>query len=343
MSLARITFELTSRCNLSCRHCLRNRSLENDLAPELVEKVLKQLKPYGISKVGFTGGEPLIHPQFKEVMQRSVELGFSIAFVTNGIKLPAFADFLASQGMKEKIQQICISLDGADAETHDKIRGRGNWKKAMAGLVACKSRELPFAIKYTINTVNLHQIEEMALMAAKLGAVELQISHLHPTPGNMKAGLSMEPSQWPELQEEVSRLKEIIKMRINFTSENLTDEAVPICTQLAMLDYYVDSRGWLCVCCMLPGIAGADAGQVEMDRVADLNTASFAEAHKKLVDLIGQMRLISIERIENGLLSELEHYQCLQCAFQMGKLDWLEEFPKSAWAKMLKKTKGERH
>jgi len=343
MSLARITFEITSRCNLSCKHCMRDRSLKNDLEPELIQRVLKEMKPYGIRKVAFTGGEPLIHPHFKNILEAVVRQGFVFSFVTNGLKLPQFADFLARPLLKEKLERICVSIDGADAETHDYIRGKGNWKKAMAGVLALKSRSIPFAVKFTINTRNHKQLEEMVLLAGKLGADQVQLSHLHPAPENMAAGLVMAPGDWRSLQEQVERLKEIVKVPLYFSSENLTDETMPICTQLAMLDYYVDSRGWLCVCCMLPGIAGTRSGQVEMDRVADLQTTSFVDAHKKLIELIRQMRLVTLERMEKGLLSELEHYQCLQCAFQMGKLDWLEDFPKSPWARLLKQAKGESH
>jgi len=341
MSLARITFELTSRCNLNCKHCMRDRSLKNDLEPKLIARVLKELKPYGISKVAFTGGEPLLHPHFQKIVESVVRQGFVFSFVSNGIELPRFADFLARPAVKEKIERICISIDGADAEIHDRVRGRGTWKKAMAGVLALKSRGIPFAVKFTLNTQNHTQLEEMILLAGKLGADQVQLSHLHPVPQNMAAGLVMAPGEWKSLQEQVERLKDIVKVPLYFSSENLTDEAIPICTQLAMLDYYVDSRGWLCVCCMLPGIAGSKSGQPEKDRVADLATTSFVEAHKRLIELIREMRLRTLERIAQGRLSELEHYQCLQCAFQMGKLDWLENFPHSPWAVLFKQAKGD--
>jgi len=339
MSLARIGMEITSRCNLACVHCMRDRSIHTDLPLKLVRKILDELKPYGIHNVSFTGGEPLVHPQFKEIIREVVKRDYVLSLVTNGLKLPEFADFFAQPEVRGKVERVCVSLEGADEKTHEKVRGKGTWKKAMSGILALKARELPLAVKFTITAWNYRQLEEMVFVAGKLGADQLQLSHLHPTPENMAAGMMIEPEQWRKMQEQVEQLKKLVKLVVYFSSENLTDEAIPMCTSLAMMDYYVDSRGWLGLCCTLPGIAGRKPGQAEPERVADLNTTSFVEAHKKLVKLISRMRLASIERIEKGLLSELEHFQCLQCAFQTGKLDWLEQFSESTWAQMLKKAK----
>jgi len=340
MSIARITFEVTSRCNLACKHCMRDRSIESDLDFELVRKILEELKPYGIDKVGLTGGEPLIHPQFKEIVEHAIKLGNKVSFVTNGLKLPEFADWLAQPHIKNNIERICLSIDGATEETNDAIRGKGSFKKAMKAALACSARGLPFVLKFTINSLNHKELESVVLLAGKLGASQLHLSHLHPTPENMRAGLAMEPVSWQSVQDEVERLKSLVKMPLYFSSENLTEEAIPICTQLAMVDYYVDSRGWLCLCCVLPGIAGPKTGEVELDRVADLHSISFIEANMKLIKLIGELRQVTLERMQKGTLGELEHYQCLQCAFQMGKLNWLEDFPQSAWAHLLAKAKG---
>ena len=77
MSLARVTFELTSRCNLACRHCLRNRSLENDLAPGL-------LQPPGDAQDAVAlGGQArqALAASFKRIADATVE------FLGNGVLL----------------------------------------------------------------------------------------------------------------------------------------------------------------------------------------------------------------------------------------------------------------
>ena len=51
MAFERIGFDLTTRCNLSCKHCIREKSKKNaDLPLRLIKKVLSQAKVYGVEK-----------------------------------------------------------------------------------------------------------------------------------------------------------------------------------------------------------------------------------------------------------------------------------------------------
>jgi len=338
--MSRVNFELTSRCNLNCSHCVRDKSIRTDLNPEVVKKVLSQIKAYGIKRMSFTGGEPLLHPAFQELTAFAAEQGFKIAFVTNGVLLPRFIKFLSSPGIKSQLEWICVSLEGPDAETNDAVRGKGSFVNAIKGIASLHSHGIPFAIKLTINSLNYRKIEDTALLAAKLGAGELQLAQLYPTPENMSAGLVLAPEKWEQVQSEALRLGDLLKINLIFCAGAYLEEKFPICAHLGMTEYYVDCRGWLRICCMLGGIAGSDSGKPELDRVADLSKTSFVDAHRKLINRINWFHQKRLMRIKNGLVSDLELYQCLACGFHFGKLDWLKEFPESAWAKMLKRAKG---
>jgi len=76
-----IVFHLTDRCPRTCLHCLRDPAARaTDLPLELFERALDQVGPlHGVSHVGLTGGEPLIHPQFAEVMGSIARRGFTEA------------------------------------------------------------------------------------------------------------------------------------------------------------------------------------------------------------------------------------------------------------------------
>ncbi len=342
MSPAKINFELTGACNLSCAHCLRDRTLKNELPLPLIQKALKQARAYGINRVSFTGGEPLLYSRFQELAESTVSSGVQFALVTNGILLPRFTRLLSRPELKPGLDRICVSLEGPDPETNDPVRGKGSFKKALQGILSARSRELPFAIKFTINSRNYQKIEEMALLAGKLGAFELQLAQLYPTPQNLSAGLALPPGQWELVQAESLRLRDLLKLNLIFSAGCYVDENFPICGHLGMTEYYVDSRGWLCLCCMLAGVAGRDSGKREKDRIADLRQTSFFDAHRKLMDRIIWFHKKRLERIERGEVSELEHYQCLSCGFHFGKLDWLKDFPGTAWEDLFQKARGGR-
>ena len=80
-----MSLSLTNRCNLSCKHCLREETVEGrDLPIELVERILRQAKDaYRINNTGFTGGEPLLYHHLEGLLDLVVEYDFIFSMVTN--------------------------------------------------------------------------------------------------------------------------------------------------------------------------------------------------------------------------------------------------------------------
>ena len=55
-----VNFEVTSKCNYSCIHCVRDIPVKNELSLEKIKSVLSELKELGTFEIAFTGGEPLL-------------------------------------------------------------------------------------------------------------------------------------------------------------------------------------------------------------------------------------------------------------------------------------------
>jgi hypothetical protein len=79
---------LTNACNLTCSFCcFANRDLSERLPKERVFKALDSFKKIGILGIEFTGGgEPSIHPDFKEIVIYAKDLGFNLGICTNGAR-----------------------------------------------------------------------------------------------------------------------------------------------------------------------------------------------------------------------------------------------------------------
>jgi len=333
MTARRLAFELTNRCNLACRHCMRGTAQpRHDLPFALICRVLDQAQRLGVSLVSFTGGEPLLHPQFEDLIRATVERGYTFSFVTNGHLLSRVLPLLSEPAVKEKLVQVAVSLDGPDAETHDAVRGPGSFRKVMAAIAGCHARGLPTRLKPTVNRKNLGRLEEMALLAAHLGLTGLDFSHMHPTPDNLRDGLMLAPAEWRQVETAVARLAGELKIAVGLCAGVYDPSPFYLCANLSMIDLYVDVRGNLCLCCMLPAIRGADPDQPEPDVIANLAEVDLVEAHVRLVDRIAEFHRHRLRRLAAGELSELEHFQCLACARYFGKLEWLKDFPDSPWA-----------
>lgn len=97
---------LTNYCNRSCAYCFAQDkvSLHNKknsrfsrefISSENFEKALAFLKRSSFEKVGLLGGEPTLHPEFPDIIERCLEAGFQIKLFSNGIMPPAALECLA--------------------------------------------------------------------------------------------------------------------------------------------------------------------------------------------------------------------------------------------------------
>ena len=183
--LTYIFFELTQRCNLSCRHCGSDCTASvsmPDLPPQRVIEVLK-----GISKrhdpsritVALTGGEPMIYPGFFELGRAIADLGFPWGMVTNGWAwIPEKVEAARLAGMCT----VTVSLDGP-SETHDWLRGRkGSYDRAAETLRMLA--KAPWIQKLDVVTCvhrrNLNELDETRSLLAEMGVKHWRLFTVSP-------------------------------------------------------------------------------------------------------------------------------------------------------------------
>jgi len=123
-------------CNLACAHCFISCSPTNDthklISKERMFTALEEAKQRGVKEYYFTGGEPFLHPNLLEFIERTVEQG-PLTVLTNGI--------LITDRMAQKLAELAegtpysldfrISLDGLTPEENDEIRGKGTFEKII--------------------------------------------------------------------------------------------------------------------------------------------------------------------------------------------------------------------
>ena len=204
--MPRIVIELTNRCNLSCGHCFDERhAATGDLPLEILDKVLREGKSCGIEQVSFTGGEPTIHRRFKEIIERVAEAGYQFSFVSNGVSFPRIYPLLLKY--RRWFVGVTFSLDGAREETHDRLRGKGSYRRVMRAASICVVRELPFTLNMVLTAQNRNEIGEMVSLAERLGSGGVRFGHLMPTPETALRKLDLSPEERREVESEIWRLK----------------------------------------------------------------------------------------------------------------------------------------
>jgi MoaA/NifB/PqqE/SkfB family radical SAM enzyme len=186
-----ISLLLTYQCNLHCKMCgqwgergslkdLPSAVTRRYLKLPLVERLIEEVKSFHPTITLF-GGEPLLHPQWGEVVKRIKEAGLRCNMISNGILLKKKAEEAVQLGLDE----IIFSLDGP-AEMHDAIRGgKGVFRRALEGfryLQEAKERYGKKRPAVNVNTViweeNHTMLDDIVEEAARFGAQTVTFHHL---------------------------------------------------------------------------------------------------------------------------------------------------------------------
>ncbi|MDT5033043.1 MAG: hypothetical protein QOC94_3214, partial [Actinoplanes sp.] len=128
-----VIWDITYACPLRCIHCYSEsgRRPSRQLPTAELSRVADALIAMRPGAIALAGGEPLIVPELLEIAGRMAAAGIQVVLYTGGwpVKEHRADDLL------RVFSQINVSVDGATAEVHDRIRGRaGSFDRAVAAL-----------------------------------------------------------------------------------------------------------------------------------------------------------------------------------------------------------------
>jgi heme b synthase len=181
-SLRLLAWETTRRCNLACLHCRAaagSGPYPGELTTDEGLKLLDDLATMGQVVVILTGGEPLLRSDIFDLAAHGTDLGHRMVMAVNGTLLtPAIAARLKEAG----IQRVSISIDGATAGSHDRLRAvDGAYAGALRGIDACREAALPFQINTTVTRANRAELPAIHELALQLEAAAHHVFVLVPT------------------------------------------------------------------------------------------------------------------------------------------------------------------
>jgi len=166
-----VSYGITTKCNLSCKHCYSEATEDGDpdeLSTEEAFRLLDDLADWGIGLLVIDGGEPLLRDDFLDIVSYASKRRIMTGVGSNGILIDKkMARKMAEAGVKS----VSISIDGANAETHDSFRGKsGAFHQALEGASALKVVGLPFQFNMVIRKGSLSQVPDMLKLAVESGA-----------------------------------------------------------------------------------------------------------------------------------------------------------------------------
>jgi pyruvate-formate lyase-activating enzyme len=138
-------------CNIACRHCFITCGPNETRVPMMATPdalaFLDEAEALGVRDYYFTGGEPMLHPDFYSLCEAALARG-PLTVLTNGILInDAAATKLRSLFDSTRYSfDLRVSLDGTSAESNDPVRGRGTFASITAGIAALARAGLSPAI-----------------------------------------------------------------------------------------------------------------------------------------------------------------------------------------------------
>ena len=167
-SLKECWFHLTNRCNMDCGYCMfeNYRIKDKELTKEQLFKVIKELYQLGVRIFYFTGGEPLVYPYFREVIEKILSLPHTHAIIlSNGKTVSHFSSWLNT--ISKKRIHFQISVDG-NQKIHDAFRGKGAYAKLKKNLINLLQIGFPVTLAMCVNRSNLKEMVSLVQIAGQL-------------------------------------------------------------------------------------------------------------------------------------------------------------------------------
>jgi MoaA/NifB/PqqE/SkfB family radical SAM enzyme len=168
-----VTFDVTRNCPSRCLYCTSWGENEKDLTTEQVKHVIDRLKAMGAVYLGLSGGEPLVRRDIVDVVRYARERDLLVGINTSGM---IHSETLFADLMDAGLNALAFSIDGARAETHERVRKRNPWRRVIAAIrLAVRIRqEKGSPIRISTSTVisreNVHELSEIADLRRQLGA-----------------------------------------------------------------------------------------------------------------------------------------------------------------------------
>lgn len=186
-----VTIEVNYDCMFRCQTC---QMWKNDFQPSRlgdknplskleVEEIIEDLFSLGVKSIHFGGGEPFLRKDFLSLVEYCKNRKFYCSTFSNGYLI---GGDLAQKIILSKLDALHISLDGADRELHDRIRGvNGAFEHAVQAIRSINEKKKNHQTRFpevfihcTVSSINILKLPELVDLAKDLDVREIKFNYL---------------------------------------------------------------------------------------------------------------------------------------------------------------------
>lgn len=224
-----IAWQVTNECDLACLHCIEEsgpgKAFRDELTEQEIFRFLGDVTEQQVPYMSLSGGEPTLHPLFLRMVAYLCARNIRLKVETNAHSLDART---CAQLRVLGVKAVQVSLDGASRETFNRMRVRGDFDRAMAGIHHLRAAGVPIEINYSPTHFNAHEVGAAVDLAYQLGAVSFYSGRTMYTGNAVKTWQKLAPSE-----AQYTRFFEVLhakteeyrgRMRVHFHEMGLLEE-----------------------------------------------------------------------------------------------------------------------
>jgi radical SAM protein len=179
-----VFYEVTRACDLMCKHCRADAQHHRDpaeLSTAIASGLIRQLAQFPKRPLlVLTGGDPLKREDVFELVREAREAGLMVAMTPSATPLVTTAAVERLQ--RAGLHRLAVSLDGADAATHDGFRRVvGSFRRTLEIMADARRVGLPLQVNTTVARHNVGQLDAIAELLATQGIELWSVFFLVPT------------------------------------------------------------------------------------------------------------------------------------------------------------------
>ena len=179
-----VEIDLTNNCNHKCSFCFYADSIGRGGMPTFETKILKErireMKELGVRGISFTGGgEPMLHPDFLDIVKFAKEQGLDIGLITNGSAI----NEKKVKDLNNYLTWIRVSMAGGDPESYQKVQGVNQFQKVIDNLKLLNDKKLELNGKLNIGVrilVTPDNIDSLSNLSKKFKGIEINYIQVAP-------------------------------------------------------------------------------------------------------------------------------------------------------------------
>jgi len=286
-----VDIEPTIRCNLACKMCqitTWDRQTPNLTVSDL-DFFCKSIPT--LIKIKLQGmGEPFLHKSFFDMVELSELNGIGVTTISNGTLLN---EGLVKKITESNLEAIQISLDGATAETFEKIRIKGNFKKVVEGIRRLTSfrgkSNTPIISVWMVGMKeNIHELPQMVQLCHDMGVDKLTLQHDLAFWGKEEwmqnlSDQSLTGKMDDHYLDEASALAEKLNFEFDcYRGNKYSVKENKICGW-PWASMYISADGYVCPCCVVSDPEVFNFGNLKKQRFDEIwNSDEYKDFRKNM-------------------------------------------------------------